>query len=136
MLEFFIDAFGRVIRPVWRRMRIRLATGWRQIMRKDVWSSSQSNDILSSTAPPRKRLRHLSVPEIQIQPDALTQQRVAFFDLLKSGTLSALQIMVNNVEPEIKVSLAESYNEKGETPLIVAIQRKSLPLVKYLIHTN
>jgi ankyrin repeat protein len=53
---------------------------------------------------------------------------------LKNGTLSALQIMVNNVEPEIKASLAESYNEEGETPLIVAIQRKSLPLVKYLIH--
>ena len=48
--------------------------------------------------------------------------------------MSALQIMVNNVEPEIKASLAESYNEEGETPLIVAIQRKSLPLVKYVIH--
>ena len=90
MLEFFIDAFGRVIRPVWRRMRIRFATGWRQIMRK-VWSSFQPDGILSSSepsleliAPPRKRLRHLSVPEIQIQPDALTQQRAAFFELLKS----------------------------------------------------
>ena len=87
-MEFFIDAFGRVIRPVWRRMRIRFATGWRQIMRK-VWSSFQPDGILSSSepsleliAPPRKRLRHLSVPEIQIQPDALlTQQRATSFSI-------------------------------------------------------
>lgn len=47
--------------------------------------------------------------------------------------MSALQLTLGNVEPEVKALLAESHNERGETALVVAIRRRDLSLVKYLI---
>lgn len=146
MLEAFYDTVGRVIRPIWRCMLIRFATGWRRIWRR-VWPNSQADDLPSLSTPllepesfPNKRF-HSSTPALELPPtpeepipvDPLAQHRAVFFETLESGCLSALQLTLGNVEPEVKAWLVESYNERGETALVVAIRRRDLSLVKYLM---
>ena len=56
-----------------------------------------------------------------------------FFQLVSSGSLDELKEIFIDIEPEEAFKIANTYNSKGETPLLVAIKGNHYEMVKHLV---
>ncbi|KAI9562806.1 hypothetical protein GHT06_010261 [Daphnia sinensis] len=56
-----------------------------------------------------------------------------FFQVVASGSVNDLCKILQKEGPEKSSKLAQSYNEKGETPLLVAIGKKQFPVMNMLV---
>ena len=56
-----------------------------------------------------------------------------FFQLVSSGSVDELKEIVIDIEPEEAIKIANTVNNNGETPLIVAIQGNHYKMIEYLV---
>nr|CAH0104227.1 unnamed protein product [Daphnia galeata] len=57
----------------------------------------------------------------------------AFFEAVTEGSRKDILNMLNIHGPEVITELSKSYNENGETPLLVSIKKGNVDMVKYLV---
>nr|CAH0110184.1 unnamed protein product [Daphnia galeata] len=57
----------------------------------------------------------------------------AFFEAVTEGSREYILMMLNTHGPEVITELSKSYNEHGETPLLVSIKKGNVDMVKYLV---
>ncbi|XP_046636782.1 uncharacterized protein LOC124315267 isoform X2 [Daphnia pulicaria] len=58
---------------------------------------------------------------------------IEFFRAVSVGSLDDLNEIIGNIGGEMIFNLAQSYNETGETPLLVAISNRHLHVVQFLV---
>ena len=58
-----------------------------------------------------------------------------FFEVVKEGSVDKLQVILKQEGLEETTVLAESFNEFGETPLLLAITENNIEVVEFLIGT-
>lgn len=58
---------------------------------------------------------------------------IEFFCAVSVGSLDDLNEIIGNIGGEMIFNLAQSYNETGETPLLVAISNRHLHVVQFLV---
>nr|CAH0106361.1 unnamed protein product [Daphnia galeata] len=57
----------------------------------------------------------------------------AFFEIVTEGSRKDILNLLNTHGPEVITELSKSYNEHGETPLLVSIKKGNVDMVKYLV---
>ena len=58
----------------------------------------------------------------------------AMFEAVASGSMKAMQKIVNSCGLKLTAKFAKSLNDEGETPLIIAVKGNHLEVVKFLVH--
>jgi hypothetical protein len=104
------DNGENVIRKIWRRFSDYTATGWRLVSGRVPANSPKTDPWLIKYA-----------------------DCEAFFNAVSKGSRKSLIKKLNTHGPEVVSELSKSYNENGETPLLVAIKKGNMNMVKYLV---
>ena len=55
------------------------------------------------------------------------------FKVVSTGSVTGLKQMIAETKPELVTEIVKSTNSQGETPLLLAIKRQNLEMVKYLV---
>ena len=114
------DSVQYVLRKIWKRFWYGKdkSKGWRL-----VWERVPSN-----YSPPR------IYPAPSTDPQLIKYVLCeAFFEAVTEGKRKNLIKILNTHGPEVTTELSKSFNEHRETPLMVAIKKANLNMVKYLV---
>ena len=55
------------------------------------------------------------------------------FKVVSTGSVTGLKQIIAETKPEVVTEIVKSTNSQGETPLLLAIKRQNLDMVKYLV---
>nr|CAH0102404.1 unnamed protein product [Daphnia galeata] len=112
-----------VWKKIWRRLWVedenwRISKIWRRVLKR----------VPVNYSPP------VPCPQPSTDPQLITYKDCeAFFEAVTEGSRMDIFNMLNIHGPEVITQLSKSYNEHGETPLLVSIKKGNVDMVKCLV---